>query len=386
MNSKTILLVASTASMIKQFNLHNIDIVKKMGNKVIVAANFDEPGTIPKKDAIEFRKQLEKSGVATVQIDFQRGLKTPFKNISTYRQLNKYVENNQIDLIHSQTPIGGVVGRLVGHKNKIKNLYVVHGFHFFKGASILNWLAYPVEKYLSRYTDYLVTINQEDYDFAKSKLKIKNISKINSAGVDFKKIDKQVTKNKTAIRKSLRSQMKWNQDSTVMITVAELSQRKNISTAIDAFVKADQPDLNYLIVGKGPLEAELTNQIERLNASNRIKVVGYSDQVPDYLSASDFMLFISLREGLGLAGVEGLHFNLPVIGSNVRGIKDYVKDGKNGYLTDPKNVDEIAKTIIRLNDAQNRKKLASKASQSVENFDSKIVDKTMEDIYKKLLK
>lgn len=385
MKSKTVLIVASTASMIKQFNQRNIMMLQENGCKVVVATNFNNPGTIPQKDGLEFKKQLEEAGVETVQIDFIRGLKGTFKNISAYRQLNQFVKNSQIDLIHSQTPIGGVVGRIVGHKNSIKNLYVVHGFHFFKGSPIRNWLAYPIEKYLSRYTDYLVTINQEDYDFAKRKFRIKNISNIDSAGVDFDKMDQQVVDDLDALKNKVREQNNWSQDSTVMITVAELSKRKNITRAIQAFAKANQPNLKYLIVGKGPLKDDLISQIKKNNLNDRVSVIGYSNNVFDLLSASDFMIFISLREGLGLAGVEGLHFNLPVIGSDVRGIKDYIQDGQNGFLVNPKNINQISEKIISLNNIETRKKLAAETKKSVENFDSKNIDQLMLTIYTKLI-
>lgn len=387
MEEKTVLLIASTASMIKQFNQRNITILKDINCKVIVATNFLEPGTIPAEDALEFKKQLENSGVRTVQVDFSRGLKNPLKNISAYRRLNRLVENQKIDLIHCQTPIGGVVGRLISHHNKVKNLYVVHGFHFFKGAPILNWLAYPIEKFLAKYTDYLVTINQEDYQLAKNKFtKAGQISKINSAGVDFLKIDSQVTATKSILRNQIRKNLDWDLQSNVMITVAELSKRKNLIRAIKAFSKSDNTNLNYLIVGKGPREQKLSKLIEHLDLSRKVKLIGYSDRVYDLLTASDLMLFISLREGLGLAGVEALHFDLPIIGANIRGIKDYLKNNQNGFLVGPKNIDEITQKINQLNDNDIRKELANNARASVTDFDSVQVDQKMLEIYQSLLK
>lgn len=387
MTEKTVLLIASTASMIKQFNQRNIAMLKDINSKVIVATNFLEPGTIPNQEGLEFKKQLENNGIQTIQVDFARGLKNPFKNISAYRQLNRFVENQTIDLIHCQTPIGGVVGRLISHRNKIKNLYVVHGFHFFKGASIFNWLAYPIEKFLAKYTDYLVTINQEDYQLAKNKFKkAGQISKINSAGVDFLKMDRQVTATKSALRNQIRKNLDWDLQSNVMITVAELSKRKNLIRAIKAFSKSDNTNLNYLIVGKGPDEKKLSKLIERLDLSQKVKLIGYSDRVYDLLTASDLMIFISLREGLGLAGVEALHFDLPLIGANIRGIKDYLKNNQNGFLVNPKNIDEITQKINQLNDNQVRTELASHARSSVADFDSSLVDQKMLAIYQSLLK
>lgn len=95
-----------------------------------------------------------------------------FKNIRAYRQLKKILVENNYDLLHCHTPMGGVLGRLAARKlwkaGKIKVIYTAHGFHFYKGAPLLNWLLYyPVEKCLSRCTDVIVTINEEDYERAK---------------------------------------------------------------------------------------------------------------------------------------------------------------------------------------------------------------------------
>ncbi len=100
--------------------------------------------------------------------------RSPFslKNIRAYHEVKKILLENQYDILHCHTPMGGVIGRLAAkklwQKGKIKVIYTAHGFHFYKGAPLLNWLLYcPVEKWLSHYTDVIVTINEEDYEKAK---------------------------------------------------------------------------------------------------------------------------------------------------------------------------------------------------------------------------
>jgi glycosyltransferase EpsD len=100
--------------------------------------------------------------------------RSPFnlKNIRAYKELKKIVLNDY-DIIHCHTPIGGVLARLAARKIRAKVIYTVHGFHFYNGAPLLNWLIYyPIEKFLMKYTDCLITINQEDYYFAKQKFKV----------------------------------------------------------------------------------------------------------------------------------------------------------------------------------------------------------------------
>lgn len=101
--------------------------------------------------------------------------RSPFnlRNIMAYKELKKILYENSYDIIHCHTPMGGVLARLAAKKlwkkHKVKIIYTAHGFHFYKGAPLLNWLVYyPVEKYLSHFTDIIVTINEEDYEKAKT--------------------------------------------------------------------------------------------------------------------------------------------------------------------------------------------------------------------------
>ena len=106
----------------------------------------------------------EKYGIKLLHINLSRN---PFslKNMRAYYELCEIIRKYDIDCIHCNTPIGGMLGRLAGKKCKIKKvIYQAHGFHFYKGAPKLNWiLYYPVEKWLANYTDAIITINKEDY-------------------------------------------------------------------------------------------------------------------------------------------------------------------------------------------------------------------------------
>lgn len=121
-------------------------------------------------------------------------VRSPFslKNFKAYRQLKKILSENHYDILHCHTPMGAVVARLAGkafRKNGLKIIYTAHGFHFYKGAPILNWIMfYPVEKWFSKYTDVLVCINEEDYELAmRKKFKAKKIVKIDGVGVNLEK-------------------------------------------------------------------------------------------------------------------------------------------------------------------------------------------------------
>ena len=117
--------------------------------------------------------------------------RSPFdiQNIKAFKELKRIIDQNQYEIIHCHTPLGGVLARFAAkqaRKTGTKVIYTAHGFHFCKGAPITSWLVYyPIERYLSRFTDSLITINSEDYQLAKNhRFHAKQIEHVHGVGVD----------------------------------------------------------------------------------------------------------------------------------------------------------------------------------------------------------
>ena len=167
---KKVLMLASVASMIDQFNMQNISLLQEQGYEVHVAANFEQGSTSSKERVEQFKKELKEKNVLYFQIDFSRNVSNIPQNIKAYKQIKKLLVNNKYEFIHCHSPIGGVCGRLAAKVTNTKVIYTAHGFHFYKGAPKFNWMIYyPIEKVLSYITDVLITINKEDYELAKKK-------------------------------------------------------------------------------------------------------------------------------------------------------------------------------------------------------------------------
>ena len=161
---KRVLMLASVASMIDQFNMPNIVLLQKLGYQVDVACNFIEGNTCSDERVAELKQKLQDMHVRCCQIDFARNIKHMGQNMRALRQVEGLMKQNGYVFCHCHSPIGGVVARIAGHRTKTKVIYTAHGFHFYQGAPVMNWLVYyPVEKMLSRWTDVLITINHEDY-------------------------------------------------------------------------------------------------------------------------------------------------------------------------------------------------------------------------------
>ncbi|EMW5728493.1 glycosyltransferase, partial [Enterococcus faecium] len=316
---KRALIVASVASMIDQFNMENIKLLLSLGYKVEVAANFENPGnmSIQKKELLTAK--LKQMRVEVHQIDFSRNMKQVKNHLIAYKQLKKVVANNKIDIIHCHSPIGGVISRLVGKTNNVKVIYTAHGFHFYKGAPLINWiLYYPIEKLLSKFTDVIVTINKEDYFLCKKKFSNRKTIYIPGIGLDINKIDK-LKKN---TQKDIREEVGFSNSDVIVVSVGELNENKNHETIIRA-IKLLDSKVKYLICGIGTQKEYLESLITKLGLSERVLLLGYRTDIVDILCKSDIFAFPSIREGLGMAALEAMRCKLPLVTSNSHGINDY---------------------------------------------------------------
>ena len=288
------------------------------------------------------------------------------------------MKENKYDIIHCNTPMGGVIARLVAkkyRKNGMKVIYTAHGFHFYKGAPLINWLIYyPIEKIMARYTDCLITINEEDYALAKKHLKAKQIEFIHGVGVDENKFNFEMTDNeKIKFRKSLEI----NKDDFVISYVAELNKNKNQIMIINAMKKIikNKNDIKLLLIGNGNLREFLKKEITKNNLEKNIFLLGYRRDVPNLLKITDLYVSTSKREGMPVNLIEAMMNGLPIIATNCRGNRD------------------VAKNVVEIDDVDN---LTNKIKQyihnkennfqyDIEQYKLKNVIKKMNEIYKKTI-
>ena len=291
-----------------------------------------------------YKQDCEKYGIEAVHIDFDRNPLSSINYSEAKKQLNELMQKRRFDIIHCNTPIGGVLGRLCGKKYGIKTvIYQAHGFHFWTGAPKKNWLIYyPVEKYLARYTDILITINKEDYKRAEN-FHLKKGGKIyyvHGVGVDCKRFLNRGENKRSEIRNSLGLKA----DDILLLSVGELNENKNHAEVIRAISKCDNTDLHYAVAGKGDIKASLESLAKELNLEQRVHFLGFIDNMPDHYKAADLFVFPSKREGLPSAVMEAMASGLPCLVSNIRGCNDLI-DENGGLLFDPSNNRDLSDKI-----------------------------------------
>lgn len=315
-------------------------------------------------------------GCRVYQIDCTR---SPLNsgNIKAVKQLRKIAVDGEYDIVHCHTPIAGACTRFAMRplrKNGLEVIYTAHGFHFYKGAPFLNWLIYyPIEKICANFTDILFTINHEDYNFAKEKIKAKQIEYVPGVGVNIDKF-RTVVVDKTAKRKELGIP----EDVFLVLSVGELNENKNHQLVIRALAEINNPKIHYAIAGVGPLKEYLLNLAKELDVSDRVHLLGYINDVPEIYKIADLNAFPSLREGLGLAAIEGLSAGLPVVCLDNRGTREYADINGVNICTDvtPKSMAETISHII------NEEKIFIQDDfDSVERFSIETVNKKMFSVY-----
>ena len=301
------------------------------------------------------------------------------------KNLTRIIKENDVEVIHCNTPVGGLVGRLCGKKCKVKYvIYTAHGFHFYKGAPLINRLLYKTaERIMAHWTDVIITMNQEDFESAK-KFKLRKggkVFKVHGVGITLSDYN-----NLKVDRTEKRKELGLSETDVVCISAGDLVTRKNYDVAIKAISKLANPNLHYLICGTGPKKKRLESLASKLGVSKQIHFLGFRRDVKELLIISDIFLFSSLQEGLPRSLMEAMAVGLPVVASRIRGNVDLIENGKGGFLCDSHSSDQFAKAIMNLT---NNSELCSQMREinlnTIKDYDISVVEREIIEIYSDVL-
>ncbi|MCR5625133.1 MAG: glycosyltransferase [Lachnospiraceae bacterium] len=386
---KKALIITRVSGFVPQFEMNDVHILQEMGYEVHYAANYNM--VVYGKD----NSRLDGTGIVRHQVDFER-LPLPWLVIKAYNQIKKIIEEGNYSLIHCHMPASAAIARMAAQAvrrktgKKIPVLYTAHGFHFYDGAPLKNWIYYPIEKYCAKYTDRLILINDEDYKRAKSFPLRGRAERILGVGMElgkfepYKKTDWNIKENRKEtdiIDRFIAEESKSGKESesgggsldiyekyhidkshAVIVSVGELTNRKNNIVVIEAMKELKNLPITYLICGSGPKEAELKKKVKEAGLQKNVVFAGYVTDIPEVLSQADCFVFPSFQEGLPVAVMEAMAVGLPVIATKIRGITDLITSGEGGYLADDWNSGSYAKLIKKM-----FIKKADNASKSVDS-------------------
>lgn len=374
MKKKVLFVATVVKTHIMQFHIPYLKMFKEMGWETAVAAKNDYEN--PTDCVIPYCDNY-------YGIPFER---TPWReeNLNAYRMLKRVIEEGDYDIIHCHTPVGSIIARLAARKARKKGtkvIYTAHGFHFFKGAPLINWLLYfPAEWVCSFMTDVLITINKEDYERARRTMHAGRIEYVPGVGIDTTRFG-----NTSACREEKRRELGYGDEDFLILTVAEMTENKNHITILRALSELKEApeyrNLHYLICGRGDVWEKLVDQAQTLGISNHVRFLGYRTDAPELYGCCDLFAFMPFREGLSVALMEAMGSGMPIFCSKIRGNTDLIEDGVSGVFSE-NNPQAVAATILALaRDPDRRARLGQAAKEKVKTFDNENVHKMMKDIY-----
>lgn len=371
MNMK-ILFVASVYRHLTTFHIPYLNYFQEQGYEVWVAGSGQED-----------KETLEKLNVKCIDIPFSRSpLST--KNLAAFKGLKKLFASENFDLVHVHTPVAALLTRAAFRKSKHgKIVYTAHGFHFFEGAPKKNWLVYyTAEKMAAKWTDHLITINEEDYNNAHKLMPAEKISLVHGVGVEI-----AATSLADADKQYLKQQLGLAIDSIVISYIAELNENKNHQFLLRNWqkIKRSNPKFELLIIGTGEKETELKEIVTKEQLVG-VHFLGYRKDVPTLLQISNIVTLLSYREGLPKSIMEAMVASIPCVVTNTRGLRDLIKSNENGFVVSHEVDNELVAAFNALSKEELRIQMGKRAQQLVEPFMGDRVLGEYATIYEQLLK
>ena len=372
---KKILFVANIHKHFRAFHIPYIEYLKSIGYEVHVAANDSET------QINEANKQFN--------IPVNRN---PFSvnNVKAIRQLKKIIEKENYCLIHCHTAMGSVVARIAAKKFRLKGslkvLYTAHGFHFYKGSPKIYWLLYfPMEKYLSKCTDGIITMNMEDYNVVTERnFATKNVFKISGVGINSDKFKGISATEKNAIR----AKNGYDNDTFIIIYIAEFINRKDHKFILESIplIKEKISNFKFIFAGRGILKEATEKYAHQLGVAEDVVFLGFRKDIGEFITMADIGVSVSKQEGLPMNLAEEMYAAKPVVASNIRGHADLIDNGENGYLFSRGDKNAFAARIAKLySDNELYNKMSGEAKKKSTHFELSNCLEEMKIIYNKFL-
>lgn len=363
------ILYVTTISNTMAFFPRHIEMLLDQGNEVDLACNIIKP----------IDERLLQRGCQVFNIEFTRN---PFnsKNYKAYKKLQYLIKKEKYDIVHTHTPTASACVRLAcRNMRNVRVFYTAHGFHFFSGAHFTNWLLYyPIEWWLSKYTDLLVTINQEDYQRAKKAFNARGrVVYIPGVGINISRFrDVMISKE------DKRQEIGVPNDALLLLSVGELIRRKNHETVIKTIARLKDANIYYVICGSGELDEYLRGLIGKLGLEKQVILLGSRADIDEICKSADIFLHPSYQEGLPVALMEAMAAGLPCVASRIRGNTDLIEEGRGGYLCPPADVEAFSRAISLLaDDPEQRAAMGANNTKTIEPYDITRVVLDMEKLY-----
>lgn len=370
---KRILFIATVYTHLAAFHIPFMRMLQDKGYDVHAAASSAEGR----------KEEVEAIGVECWDIPFARSPYNP-KNLRAFRKLKRLLETYHFALVHVHTPVAAFLGRyLAKATGQGPALYTAHGFHFYRGAPLRNWLVYyPLERVAARWTGGLVVMNEEDYEAAQRMgfVPEKNLFYVHGVGVDIERYG-----NAAPLRKA---DLQLPPNARIVVCVAEFTANKNHLLLLNAWreVARQVPQAALLLIGDGALRDRVASWVQEMSLTESVRLLGFRPDVPQLLALAEVATLTSKREGLPRVIMEALAAGKPVVATDVRGNRDLVRHGVNGFLVPLGDPGALARhLVLLLKDPALAQEMGERGREMIRPYALENVLKEMADVYRRFL-
>ncbi len=366
--NKKVLFTADTDEHILAFHLPYLKLFKEEGYEVHVATSGTR--NIPYTDK-KFTIPFDISGLSL----------TNFNSIRTIKSLKGIIDNENYEIIHANQTKAGFVTRMSAvnaRKKGTRVIYTAHGFDFYdENNKATSTVALQIEKMLAKNTDTLITVNEEDYDKALDEFDIDDICNIPGMGIDIKKLEYNMTLEE---KNDLKKDLVIDKDTFVILCVGNLCERKNQEMGIKALNKVlkNYSNVVLLLAGSDKLNGRYQGLASEYDIKNKIRFLGYRDDIEKLMKISDMVLSCSMTEGMPIEIIEALMCNIPVVATNCRGTREIIENNSNGFLVDIDDVEKMANAITTIINGKNIADMFSRTNTL--NFDKYKLENVLDEM------
>lgn len=295
------------------------------------------------------------------------------------------------DVVHTHTPVASLVVRMavasLPRAQRPAVVYTAHGFHFYRGGPRLRNLVFlGLEKIAGLWTDRLIVINREDEDAARRYriVPVNRLRYVPGIGIDTDVYHPEAVDSSAVDR--VRSELGLNEGDSLFLMVAEFMPGKRHRDAVQALERLANPSVHLAFAGTGPTLELVQAEVARLGLQARVHLLGFRRDIPQLMRASVATLMPSEREGLNRSVMESLSLEVPVIGSDARGVRDLL-EGRSGVIVPVGDVDGLAGAMAWVLDhPEEAREMARRGRERmVANHDIRVILKQYEEIYEELL-
>lgn len=325
-----------------------------------------------------------------VHWDRVKALGVPVRSLSFSRFVPVYVPSmimmclkRRYDIVHTHLIGANVIAKPLAALCGVK-IRINHDHCNDKASDPKRWV--PIaDKISNRLSTHVIAVSQStrDYLVEHERMPPDRVTTIHNG------IDLEVFHPCREQHAAARQHLGLPPDAFIVAGIGRLSYQKNFSLFIDvaAAVVAQRPAAYFVIAGTGPEEQQLRDHAARLGIDQRVRFLGYVDDMPNFYPAVDALLLTSRYEGLPITILEAMATGTPIVSSMLDGVAEILRDGEDGALVLPTDIDGFVRRVCELIDRPDivtRRSVAG-LNKVQTGFSAQSVARAVEDVYRKCL-